>query len=178
DKVAEYVEASDYKTVEAFVTAIAKVVCVDCGVEKVTVRAEKPSALTFAKAPGVEITRHKSFFQQDAVDVDEEGRQSEGKHVAYVALGSNVGNRAQTIEKALQMLDGSGIKVGKTSSLYETEPMYVEEQPRFLNGVCQASTPSPPDQSLANTLTHLQVETTLEPLDLLSELKRVEQEIG
>ncbi|RPA75935.1 Dihydropteroate synthase [Ascobolus immersus RN42] len=159
DKVSEYVEASDYKTVEAFVTAIAKVACVDCGVEKVTVRAEKPSALTFAKAPGVEITRHKSFFEQDKVDVDEEGRQAKGKHTAYIALGSNVGNRAQTIEKSLRMLDEAGIKVRKTSSLYETEPMYVEDQPRFLNGACQ-------------------VETTLEPLPLLEELKRIEAAIG
>jgi dihydroneopterin aldolase/2-amino-4-hydroxy-6-hydroxymethyldihydropteridine diphosphokinase/dihydropteroate synthase len=60
-RVAEHVEASDYKTVEAFVTAVAKEACVNCGISKVTVRAEKSSFLTFAECPGVEITRERSF---------------------------------------------------------------------------------------------------------------------
>lgn len=156
--VTEYVEKSDFKTVEAFVTAIAKVVCKDCGVDKVTVRAEKPSALTFAKAAGVEITRHKSFFEQDSVAIDEQG-QATGWHTAYIALGSNIGDRKGNIEKALQMMEGDAIKVGRTSSLYETEPMYVLDQPKFLNGACQ-------------------IKTTLEPHALLRELKRIEDECG
>lgn len=60
---------------------------------------------------------------------------------AYIALGSNVGNRLEMIEKACQALnDDADITVIRTSCLYETEPMYVEEQARFLNGACEVCT--------------------------------------
>jgi len=57
---------------------------------------------------------------------------------AYVALGSNVGDRLEMIERACQMLAVSNsIRILRTSSLYETAPMYVAEQGRFLNGACE-----------------------------------------
>ena len=57
---------------------------------------------------------------------------------AYIALGSNVGDRLDMIEKACLALDQDpDIKVTRTSLLYETEPMYVEDQARFLNGACE-----------------------------------------
>lgn len=57
---------------------------------------------------------------------------------AYIALGSNVGDRLSMIETACRMLGSqSDIKLLKTSSLYETEPMYVEDQGPFLNGACK-----------------------------------------
>lgn len=57
---------------------------------------------------------------------------------AYIALGSNVGDRLDMIEKACLALDRDpNIKVTRTSSLYETEPMYVQDQARFLNGACE-----------------------------------------
>lgn len=60
---------------------------------------------------------------------------------AYIALGSNVGNRLEMIEKACQALnEDADIAVIRTSCLYETEPMYVEEQARFLNGACEVCT--------------------------------------
>jgi 2-amino-4-hydroxy-6-hydroxymethyldihydropteridine diphosphokinase/dihydropteroate synthase len=34
-------------------------------------------------------------------------------------------------------MDKRGIRVTRTSSLYETEPMYVKEQDRFVNGACE-----------------------------------------
>lgn len=60
-------------------------------------------------------------------------------HVAYVALGSNVGNRVAMIEKACNEMSSKGIKVKRTSGLWETEPMYVLDQEKFLNGVCEVS---------------------------------------
>lgn len=60
---------------------------------------------------------------------------------AYIALGSNMGDRLQMIEKACHALNAdSRIKIKRTSSLYETEPMYVEDQARFLNGACEVRT--------------------------------------
>lgn len=56
----------------------------------------------------------------------------------YIALGSNVGDRIEAIESACRTLDmDADICVAETSPLYETDPMYVEDQARFLNGVCE-----------------------------------------
>lgn len=58
-------------------------------------------------------------------------------HRAFIALGSNVGDRVEMIEKACLELDRANIKVKRTSSLFETTPMYVLEQDTFINGVCE-----------------------------------------
>ncbi|KAL2029834.1 hypothetical protein VTO58DRAFT_109026 [Aureobasidium pullulans] len=85
---------------------------------------------------------------------------SQVRRCAYIALGSNVGDRLDMIEKACLALDqDQNIKVTRTSSLYETEPMYVEDQARFLNGACE-------------------VETSLEPMTLLDRLQAIENELG
>lgn len=59
------------------------------------------------------------------------------KRTAYIALGSNMGDRIAWIEKACNEMDARGITVKRTSSLWETEPMYVLDQDRFVNGVCE-----------------------------------------
>jgi 2-amino-4-hydroxy-6-hydroxymethyldihydropteridine diphosphokinase len=57
-----------------------------------------------------------------------------------VALGSNVGNRIEEIEKACRAIDADpDMRIVDTSFLYETKPMYVEDQERFLNGACEVS---------------------------------------
>lgn len=60
-------------------------------------------------------------------------------HRAFIALGSNLGDRIGWIEKACSEMSARGIKVIRTSSLWETEPMYVIDQDRFVNGACQVS---------------------------------------
>ena len=56
----------------------------------------------------------------------------------FIALGSNMGDRLQNIENACREMDAQPeIQVLRTSALYETAPMYVEDQDRFLNGVCE-----------------------------------------
>lgn len=62
-----------------------------------------------------------------------------GPSTAYIALGSNLGDRVAWIEQACAEMDRRGIKVKRTSSLWETEPMYVLDQDRFVNGVCEVS---------------------------------------
>jgi dihydroneopterin aldolase/2-amino-4-hydroxy-6-hydroxymethyldihydropteridine diphosphokinase/dihydropteroate synthase len=152
--VSEYVERSDYKTVEAFVTALAREACVTCGVEKVTVRAEKPSALTFAAAAGVEITREREFFALEGPQEGEKGGEgAQGrKHDVFIALGSNLGDRYRNISDAVVEMERRGIKVRRTSSLYQSAPMYVIDQPTFLNGVCQVPAPIPLLFSLADQM--------------------------
>lgn len=81
------------------------------------------------------------------------------KKLAYIALGSNLGDRVAMIEQACKEMNLRGIKVKRTSSLWETEPMYVLDQDRFVNGACE-------------------VETNLEPLPLLDQLQDIEKSLG
>lgn len=60
---------------------------------------------------------------------------------AYVALGSNLGDREATIRAALATLDSEpGIAVAAVATLIDTEPVGVVDQPRFLNGVAALDT--------------------------------------
>lgn len=62
---------------------------------------------------------------------------------AYIALGSNVGDRVAMIERACREMDARGIRVKRTSSLWETAPMYVVDQDPFVNGACEVCSPIP-----------------------------------
>jgi 2-amino-4-hydroxy-6-hydroxymethyldihydropteridine diphosphokinase / dihydropteroate synthase len=59
------------------------------------------------------------------------------KRKAYIALGSNLGDRIGWIEMACNEMSARGIKITRTSSLWETEPMYVLNQDSFINGTCE-----------------------------------------
>lgn len=68
---------------------------------------------------------------------------SKMEHRAYIALGSNLGDRIAMIEEACRRMDSSGqIKVRRTSSLWETKAMYVLDQDKFVNGVCEVRSAS------------------------------------
>ena len=60
-----------------------------------------------------------------------------GRHRAYLALGSNLGNRVDMIESALREMSDRKLTVLRTSALYETKPMYLEDQETFINGTCE-----------------------------------------
>lgn len=77
-----------------------------------------------------------------------------------LGLGSNVGDRLANLQAAVYALPAAGVRVLRTSSVYDTDPVgEVLDQPSFLNA-CIA------------------VETALEPLELLDAVKRVERELG
>ncbi len=59
--------------------------------------------------------------------------------VIYLGLGSNLGDRRSNLASAVEHLSQK-VKIKKLSSVYETEPLYYEEQPRFLNAVLSATT--------------------------------------
>ncbi len=77
----------------------------------------------------------------------------------YLGLGSNVGDREANLREALERLETDGIRVVRRSSLYETEPQDLRDQPWFLNAV-------------------VEVETDLFPLQLLAHIQNVEREMG
>jgi len=79
-------------------------------------------------------------------------------HTIYLALGTNLGDRFENLETAIDnMLPGVTVK--KRSSIYETPPWGFEDQPAFLNMV-------------------LQVETELSPWKLLKYIKKLEGSMG
>jgi 2-amino-4-hydroxy-6-hydroxymethyldihydropteridine diphosphokinase len=79
---------------------------------------------------------------------------------AYVGLGSNLGDRAARLCRALELLDAEpGIAVVAVSSFRETDPVGYLEQPPFLNAAAA-------------------VETELPPRDLLDRLLAVERSLG
>jgi 2-amino-4-hydroxy-6-hydroxymethyldihydropteridine diphosphokinase len=64
---------------------------------------------------------------------------------AFIALGSNLGDREATIRSALAELAATeGVEVVAVSSLEETEPVGYLEQPPFLNGAAELRTELPP----------------------------------
>jgi 2-amino-4-hydroxy-6-hydroxymethyldihydropteridine diphosphokinase len=77
---------------------------------------------------------------------------------AYIALGSNLGDRIATLRTAVQRLQTLG-RITGVSSLYETEPVGYLEQPAFLNAV-------------------VALETALAPVDLLRALLGIERDLG
>jgi 2-amino-4-hydroxy-6-hydroxymethyldihydropteridine diphosphokinase len=79
---------------------------------------------------------------------------------AYVGLGANLGDREATIRRAVELLaERVGIEVLAVSALRETDPVGLEDQPRFMNGAAV-------------------LETTLSPRALLETLLEVERVLG
>ena len=66
----------------------------------------------------------------------------------YVSLGSNLGDRAKNIARAVASLNAAGVKVVKQSSLYRTEPVDAPPQQWFLNCALEAETQLLPRQLL------------------------------
>lgn len=60
---------------------------------------------------------------------------------AYLGLGSNLGDRAANLLRAVTALVGSDLRVTAASSIYETEPVGVANQPDFLNMVVAVTAP-------------------------------------
>lgn len=67
---------------------------------------------------------------------------------AYLSLGSNLGNRQANLDMALKLLS-ERMRMGKVSSIYDTEPLGNINQPRFLNLACEVFTHLTPEGLLA-----------------------------
>lgn len=79
---------------------------------------------------------------------------------AFIGLGSNLGDRVANIRKAIELLECSeGVRVMRRASLYETEPVGIEDQPWFINTV-------------------VEIETQLGHYELFKLCKRIEAQVG
>ena len=65
--------------------------------------------------------------------------------IAYLGLGSNLGEREENLCQALTLLSLK-VNLEEVSLVYETEPVGYKEQPLFLNLVCRISTNLPPEE--------------------------------
>jgi 2-amino-4-hydroxy-6-hydroxymethyldihydropteridine diphosphokinase len=79
--------------------------------------------------------------------------------IVHIGIGSNIGNRQENCREAVRQLASRGVKVVKQSSMIETEPWGVADQPRFINMAVEA-------------------ETDLAPENLLTALKDIEAAMG
>ena len=68
--------------------------------------------------------------------------------VAFICLGSNLGDKIANIKSALKLLEREGIIAEKISSFYLTEPVEVEGQPWFFNLVARITTYLSPEELL------------------------------
>lgn len=71
--------------------------------------------------------------------------------LAYLSLGSNIGNREQYLHDAITRLGSAG-RVVCVSSLYETEPLEFTDQAWFLNCAIALETSLAPDQLMTTVL--------------------------
>ena len=69
----------------------------------------------------------------------------------FLALGSNVGDRDANLRAAHQELTARGVKIVRQSTIRETDPVGVTEQPRFLNQVLEVDWPGDARELLAIT---------------------------
>jgi 2-amino-4-hydroxy-6-hydroxymethyldihydropteridine diphosphokinase len=79
-------------------------------------------------------------------------------HRVYLALGSNLGERDANLRAALAALQPY-VQIQRVSSIYDTAPQHVTDQPRFHNAMCAGR-------------------TRLDPLGVLRLAKRIELELG
>ncbi len=79
--------------------------------------------------------------------------------IAYIGIGSNIGNREQNCRESIRLLSEKGITIVKQSSMYETEPWGMKDQPRFINMT-------------------IEIETDKTPSELLHFLKDIEKKLG
>jgi 2-amino-4-hydroxy-6-hydroxymethyldihydropteridine diphosphokinase len=70
----------------------------------------------------------------------------------YLSLGSNIGNRAENLARAVEELSRRGVRILRQSAMYETEPVGIRDQAWFLNCVVEVETALAPRRLLATLL--------------------------
>lgn len=77
--------------------------------------------------------------------------QESNSHIAYLSLGSNLGDRHATMQSAILLLGKQAGTVDRVSSAIETEPWGFKSANKFLNMCVRITTTLSPEQLLATT---------------------------
>ena len=130
--ITDFVQGYTFKLIETVVELLAEKLLREIPLlKKVTLRLDKPQApvgLPF-ESVAVEITR--------------------SWHTAYIALGSNMGDRERYLNDAVESLrEHPQCRVKKVSSFIETEPYGYTDQEKFMNGCIYIETLLPPEELL------------------------------
>lgn len=179
NSISKYIENSNFKTVEALVSNVNKVIyklvpnCINSNVEVLKTNiieycdvgvSSELSLQNFNKNKDI-VEFNDSDLTTDKFVIPNLNKDTQiasadivdrADHFVYVAFGSNVGHQLENINQAINELnDHPQIQVLQTSSLYKSKPMYFLNQPDFINGC-------------------LKLKTNLTPHDLLKFLKIIE----
>mgnify|MGYP004705895371 FL=1 len=169
NEITKYLQNSNFKTVEALVLNVNKLVfkllpnTINCDVKVL-----KTDIIEYADVGVSTFKTNKDIanigteiikFNENDVTIDEfslpkmgtiDGNFKDGKfHEVYLSFGSNQGNQLSNINEAInQLKNNNEIKVLQTSSLYRSKPMYYLNQPDFINGCLKISTSLSPQELL------------------------------
>ncbi|CAI1668686.1 hypothetical protein SEUBUCD646_0N00780 [Saccharomyces eubayanus] len=184
DDVVKFVEASNFKTVEALVESVTGIIANNDYFQKfpelpIVVKVLKLNAITATEGVGVSCVREprdiKTLSTTDNEQPCGDNETSntafdlpslqntfvEGKDTwktAFLAFGSNIGDRLKHIQMALKLLSKEKtIRILNISSVFESEPMYFKDQSPFMNGC-------------------IELKTLLAPRELLKLCKKIEYE--
>ncbi|CAI4035868.1 hypothetical protein SMKI_14G0770 [Saccharomyces mikatae IFO 1815] len=181
DEVVRFVEASKFKTVEALVESVSTIIAHDEYFQRfpdlpLVIKVLKLNAITATEGVGVSCIREPREVEMANItqisSIDESSNikfqlpllqttSVEGKDTwkkAFLAFGSNIGNRFEHIQTALKLLSREKtVRLLNISSIFESEPMYFKDQTPFMNGC-------------------IELETLLTPKELLKLCKKIEYE--
>ncbi|MBP1757434.1 MAG: 2-amino-4-hydroxy-6-hydroxymethyldihydropteridine pyrophosphokinase, partial [Firmicutes bacterium] len=145
EQVREVVETSRFELVERLAGHVAeKLLRTHASLMTVEIEVRKPKAPIegIFQSAGIAITRCRADYDLFST--------------AYLSLGANLGDRLETLQAAVQLLGGHPqVRLPRISSVYETTPVGLLDQPDFLN--------------LA-----MRIETTLDPFQLLKLCQQIE----
>lgn len=71
------------------------------------------------------------------------------RRIAHLSLGANIGAPLAALKAALPALAAHGVEVLRASPVYQTAPMYVQDQPPFYNMAAAVAAALPPAELLA-----------------------------
>lgn len=106
------------------------------------------------------------------------GRSRESEIVVYLGLGSNIGDREANLREAIARIEAMGIEVASASSIYETEPVGLTDQPWFLNQVIETKILAGLTSEHGLVLGDPETIATVQAEALLSQLLKIEHEMG
>lgn len=107
-----------------------------------------------------------------------DGRSNESEIAVYLGLGSNVGDREANLREAIQRIEALGLEIESRSSIYETEPVGVTDQPWFLNQAIETKILLGQAADHKSVLGDPETAAAAQAEALLSELLEIEREMG